>query len=318
MTVEKPLISVLIPTYNVELYVEEAVRSIINQTYKNLEIIVVDDHSTDNTYNILLKLSLEDKRVRLFRNEKNLRIAKTLNFAFQQSTGGYIARMDGDDVSLPDRIEKQLAFLNSDKNLDLVGLHLLMIDDFGKEIHVEKYMSNADKINEVAKYTNPVPHFWIAKRKVYDEVGPYRIPPAEDYDFLLRAIEKGFRLSNLPEVKYLWRMRLGNSATAAGLIQRKTVRYVKKLHKERVSNAMEIDSFTQENLLNFIKSSAMEKYLFNISSQFHFRYLNKKRTNKPLAVFFMFVSVLFSPKYKLDEIYNRYKTKKLIDRFCQS
>ncbi|WFT52817.1 glycosyltransferase family 2 protein [Acinetobacter baumannii] len=111
MTFEQPLISVLIPVYNVEAFVKEAVSSICNQTYKNIEIIVVDDCSTDNTYNIVAELAIIDPRIRLYKNDKNSKIVKTLNFALEQAKGEFIARMDGDDISTPERLEKQLEFL---------------------------------------------------------------------------------------------------------------------------------------------------------------------------------------------------------------
>jgi glycosyltransferase involved in cell wall biosynthesis len=94
-----PLISVIIPTYNVENYIIDSVNSIINQTYKNIEIIIVDDNSNDNTFKILNSLKELDSRIKLYKNNKNLKIVNTLNFAISVSSGEYIARMDGDDIS---------------------------------------------------------------------------------------------------------------------------------------------------------------------------------------------------------------------------
>ncbi len=104
---ENYLISVIIPVYNVQSFVEEAILSICNQTYRNLEIIVVDDCSTDETYTIVENLVKKDSRIKLFRNRKNSKIVKTLNFALEQANGEFIARMDGDDISSLLRLEKQ-------------------------------------------------------------------------------------------------------------------------------------------------------------------------------------------------------------------
>ena len=99
-TKNNPLVSVIIPCYNAEKYVESAIRSIMNQTYKNLEIIITDDCSTDDTLEILQKLAKEDSRIKLYKNETNLKIVKTLNNMISQANGKYIARMDADDISL--------------------------------------------------------------------------------------------------------------------------------------------------------------------------------------------------------------------------
>ena len=109
----KPLVSVIIPCYNAEKYVEEAIRSIMTQTYSNLEIIVTDDCSSDNTLMILETLAAEDSRIKVIKNEKNLKIVKSLNNMIEVAQGKYIARMDADDISLPERIEKQVSFLDS-------------------------------------------------------------------------------------------------------------------------------------------------------------------------------------------------------------
>ena len=86
----KPLVSVIIPCYNASKYVEQAIRSIMNQTYKNLEIIVTDDCSTDDTFEILQNLAKQDSRIKLYKNETNLKIVKTLNNMILQANGKYI------------------------------------------------------------------------------------------------------------------------------------------------------------------------------------------------------------------------------------
>ena len=120
-TMSDKLVSVIIPVYNVEKFAEQAIVSIIKQTYKHLEIIVIDDGSSDNTYKIVADLATQDSRIRLYKNERNLKIVKTLNRALSLAQGEYIARMDGDDISALDRIEKQVAFLESNPDYDLVG-----------------------------------------------------------------------------------------------------------------------------------------------------------------------------------------------------
>ena len=112
----QPLVSVLIPCYNVERYVVEAVGSISNQTYKNLEIIAINDCSTDRTGELLMQLAREDSRIRVVTNEVNLKLIQTLNKGIGMCNGEYIARMDADDISLPTRIEKEVRFLEENND----------------------------------------------------------------------------------------------------------------------------------------------------------------------------------------------------------
>ena len=101
---KNPKVSVIIPTYNVERYIQECIKSIQEQTYDNIEIVVVDDCSTDKTYEILKNIEEKDRRLKVFKNDKNMKICYTLNRALKNSTGEYIVRMDGDDISSSDRI----------------------------------------------------------------------------------------------------------------------------------------------------------------------------------------------------------------------
>ncbi|WP_242039003.1 glycosyltransferase family 2 protein [Acinetobacter baumannii] len=175
MTFEQPLISVLIPVYNVEAFVNEAVLSICNQTYKNLEIIVVDDCSTDNTYNLVANLASIDSRIKLYKNSKNSKIVKTLNFALEQATGDFVARMDGDDISAPERLEKQLDFLIKNPQYFLVGSHVNTIDSNNNVIGRQEMPIKDEIINKTIKYASPVLHIWLAKREVYNQLNGGRV-----------------------------------------------------------------------------------------------------------------------------------------------
>lgn len=120
------LVSVVMPVFNAEKYLFEALSSIVNQSYQNLEIIVVDDASTDSSVSIVESFS--DTRIKLFKNESNLKIVKTLNFALTKVNGEYIARMDADDISHPERIRKQVEFLEKNRGIDILGTNIWVID----------------------------------------------------------------------------------------------------------------------------------------------------------------------------------------------
>ena len=117
----EPLVSVLIPCYNVEEYIEESMNSIINQTYTNLEIIAINDCSKDRTGELLQQMALKDNRIKVVDNKQNLKLITTLNNGIGLCNGEYIARMDSDDIALPTRIEEEVAFLEDNKDHDIVS-----------------------------------------------------------------------------------------------------------------------------------------------------------------------------------------------------
>lgn len=127
-----PLLSVIMPVYNMEPYVGLSIASLINQSYTNWELLVMDDGSNDGTLSIIDKIA--DSRIRVFRSQQQAGIAERLNQALQYCRGEYIVRMDADDICLPRRLEKQIAFLLSHPQVDLVGTSILFIDDHNQPI----------------------------------------------------------------------------------------------------------------------------------------------------------------------------------------
>lgn len=263
------LVSVIIPVYNVESFVRDALSSIANQTYSNLEIIVIDDASSDNTYEIISEMAKIDSRFRIFRNSHNIKIAKTLNLALSLAKGEYIARMDGDDISELDRVQKKIDYLEENPDIDLVGCSVLAIDANGSLIGKTKHYSNFDFIKRTIKFVSPCSHIWIARKKLYDELNGYRdIPGAEDYDFLLRSITSGFKITNLQNY-YGYRVRLGrpgNTANSIGLRQRLLQKYVFGLYVERINNGS--DNFSADTMNENIAYSNLSHHLFLLSHKF--------------------------------------------------
>lgn len=204
-----PLVSVIIPVYNAERFVESAVRSIMNQTYTNLEILVTDDCSTDGSFEILQRLASEDSRITLYRNEANLKIVGTLNSLVAAASGKYIARMDADDISLPTRIEKQVAFLESNPDYALCGTNAWHIDENGRRIGrsclPESFEENKFFLQFYSTFYHPTVMLRseIYKQNLYDEKFLY----AEDYELWARLVfEKGICSANLDECLLKYRI----------------------------------------------------------------------------------------------------------------
>ena len=194
-----PLVSVIIPAYNAERYVESAVRSIMEQTYTNLDILVTDDCSTDGTFPILQKLAAEDSRIKLFRNEQNLKIVKTLNNMVSAAQGKYIARMDADDISLPARIERQIEFMQQNPQIDFCGTNAVLINEKGRFVGISHVPISEDDIKIGIKYQCAFLHpSVVIKAEVLKEY-KYReeFLFAEDYELWIRLLENGLRGINL-------------------------------------------------------------------------------------------------------------------------
>lgn len=290
-------VSVIIPTYNVEKYIEEAMSSILNQTYKNIEVIVVDDCSTDRTYEILKDICKYDDRIKIYKNDKNMKICYSLNRALKESTGSYIVRMDGDDISDLDRIETQLKFLKNNKDIDLVGTSTICINEDGKELSRTTMLDDFNKLKKIVKFSSPISHIWMCKKEVYEKLNGYRdIPYVEDYDFLLRLITSGYKFCNIKDYYgYKVRIRNGNTNSTVGLEQRKAFEYVRSLYYERLKKG--IDSFTEQEYLRNIESTKKERDNYHKSV----RYINlaiEKKSQKNLIWINYALLALMKSKYQ--------------------
>lgn len=201
-----PKISVIMAVYNGLPYLEEAVASILNQSYKNFEFIIVDDASKDSSWKYLK--SIDDKRMILILNRKNIGLAGSLNIAIKKSTGIYVARMDADDISHTNRLEEQIKYLLNNSNVDICGTWADLIDEKGKIIGEKKYpISNNDIKSNLAWYQPIIHPSWLVKKSLYDQLKGYSLnyDMAEDYDFLMRA-RKTSRMVNIPKKLFKWRL----------------------------------------------------------------------------------------------------------------
>lgn len=192
-----PKISVVMAVYNQERFLREAIASILAQTYKNFEFIIIDDGSTDNTRKIIS--SFGDKRIKVLRNKKNIGLTKSLNLGLKISRGEFIARMDADDISYPGRFELQVQTLQKTKDLFLIGSQADLIREDGAKVGVSKMPTKDYEINKVVMRFNPFIHPTLFfRRALLEEIGSYNdnLPYAQDYDLVLRALGK-FKCANL-------------------------------------------------------------------------------------------------------------------------
>lgn len=202
-----PKISVIMAVYNGERHLREAMESILGQTFGNFEFIVIDDGSTDSTARILR--SFEDPRLKVKRQE-NVGLTKSLNKALSMAKGDYVARQDADDVSSRERFEKQVAFLDANPDIALVGSWMTHIDGEGDTIGITRLPTDPDRIAAALPISNEFCHGSImARRTALQSLGGYReqFTYAQDYDLVLRLSEQA-RLANIPDVLYRHRLAL--------------------------------------------------------------------------------------------------------------
>lgn len=205
-----PLVSVIMPVYNTAPFLREAIDSILNQTLTDFELILIDDASTDESASILHAYS--DERIRIIQNEKNLGLAVSLNKAIRVSKGKFIARMDGDDVSLAHRLELQASQLQKLPHHSVVCSTCILIDEQGNKIGKWKDDSQyltAKKIRAKLPSNNCIVHPSIIMRR--ELLLEYFYDPeqsaAEDYDLWLRMAAEGVMFHKFEEPLVLYRIR---------------------------------------------------------------------------------------------------------------
>ena len=262
---QKPLVSVLIPCYNCEEYVEEAVMSIVKQTYSNLEILVIDDGSTDNTGCILQELAKKDNRIKYIKNTTNLKLIKTLNKGLDLCKGKYIARMDADDISLPERIEKQVIFLEKHSEIGIVGTYIQI---FGVRKGVWR-MDTSDKYIRAHLFCNTSfahPTVMIRTSVLRDNCLYYKTeyPHAEDYK-LWCDMAQYTKLANIPEVLLYYRINQNQVSNKFSKEQKETAQRIREGYiNDFLAKRNIFIRFSTENTINDIqvlKSYIKEKYV---------------------------------------------------------
>ncbi|MDL2303032.1 glycosyltransferase [Dysgonomonas sp. OttesenSCG-928-D17] len=229
-----PLVSVLIPCYNVEKYVEESVNSILSQTYTNMEIIAINDCSTDSTGDLLRKLAQKDSRITVVDNEVNLKLIKTLNKGVALCNGEYIARMDADDISLPTRIEKEVAFLEANRDHDIVST---LFYAFNSENPAKKTLHHSpltdSELRAYLLFKSGICHPAVMIRKrVFTELGLKFEPEylhVEDYALWSEAVYKT-KVANVGEPLLLYRVHQNQVSSLHEDLQTDNKKKVFKIH----------------------------------------------------------------------------------------
>jgi glycosyltransferase involved in cell wall biosynthesis len=202
--ISEPKVTILLSVYNGEKHLSDSIDSLLFQTYKNIEILIIDDNSNDATFDICKKYEESFNNIKVFKNLKNLGLTKNLNFLIEHSSGTYLARQDADDISEVTRIEKQIKFMNKYK-LDACTTRAYVMKQ--NKVTPNKSVYMPKKL--VMRFKNPFIHgsLMIKKTSIL-EVGKYneKFYYSQDYKLMYDLIEKGYKVKIIKKPLYILNM----------------------------------------------------------------------------------------------------------------
>jgi glycosyltransferase involved in cell wall biosynthesis len=318
-------ISVILPIYNCKNYISECIDSVLNQTYKNFELIIIDDCSTDGTYELVS--SIKTPKIKLFKKEKNTGYTNSLNFGLSIATGKYVARMDGDDVCHLERFEKQINFMENNPDIILCGTNYKILGS--DEIITNNYTHSLLMLDLIDKcpFAHPTIFMRTEVLRKYNLNYMSEYEPAEDYK-MWTILSKYGKLANLDEILLYYRVH-DNQTTF--LNRKKQTEISNKISTEYISELCTTLSlsviiyFTSENvnthndILKYtIVEDQIKKKLISKNIQFDDKFFFERKKNylqqsfnnilhspftllRDLRLFWQF-KIYFSNKYALIHI----------------
>ena len=284
------LVSVIMSVYNEPISVlETSVQSIINQTYKRIQFVIINDNPEREDLDLYLQnISHKYEFVDYIVNEENMGLVKSLNKGIKLSKGKYIARMDADDISALDRVEKQYCYLINN-GCDMIGAWITKIDEDGNIIGKINVPETHEDIVKYQKYGSCILHpTWFLKKEVYDALNGYRnIFACEDYDFLVRAILAGYKLGNIQEPLLKYRIN-GSSISSTKKAKQKTALYFirSNYRNKRITTEADYNQY-MESAVGKKKLNDLEKYYKKTS---RFKEMSGNRIKKALYASTIFVT----------------------------
>ena len=296
------MIPVIMSTYKEdERLLRESIESILNQTYKDFEYIIILDYPDNDVHkSVIEEYALKDDRIHFYINETNMGLTDSLNRGLSLCHGEYIARMDADDISLPDRLERQMKYLEKN-HYDLIGGITEMINENGSLLYsIKSVPTDPKKINKALRYSQCIAHpTWLGKKEVFEKNAGYRhMPLCEDYDFTLRAVLNGFVISNLNEPVLKYRMT-SNSISRSNLFEQYL--YMSYITNEYKNNCIASVDKAYAYVQQHLNEKDSNKYL---KANVIFNRMLQEMSDKQILSFIKDgFCLLFSSKYYLNKIF---------------
>lgn len=211
----QPFVSVIMPVYNAGDFLVEAIKSILKQTYKNFEFIIIDDCSTDNSWKILQKFKKKNKKIKIYRLKENVGVSQTVKFAIEKAKGKFLARMDADDIAVTTRLEKEINYLLKNPETVAVGTQCCLINKDGKTIGKKTFPTKFEDIYKYIFTFIPVqqPTLMINKTKLPKDFKYYydSLDTAEEVELLFKLFQYG-KVENLKESLHYYRLHDKNTS----------------------------------------------------------------------------------------------------------
>lgn len=285
-------VSVLMSVYKErEEWINESINSILNQSFKDFELIIILDNPDSLQHRRIVESFAESypDKIKLLINEKNSGLPVSINRGMEIASGEYIARLDADDIAIPERFELQCEFLDKHPEIDLLGSAATAIDMDGNFIMELPVPSSHEEILKKSELGNPMIHpSWMMRKRVLNEIKYRNLPSAEDYDFLLRTIDKGFGIANIPKPLIKYRFNENGLSKSKEFHRRKCANLVLKLHKERVKHGREIGKIDK----NTTEPTKYELWIGSI--YFELSAKRSKVKNKPVKFLYSLLVVAAS------------------------
>lgn len=200
---DSPLVSIVMATYNEpQEFITASIESVLVQTYTNWELLIADDSTNEGTIQIIDSFAQKDKRIKIIREKTRMGFVKALNIGLKYSKGIYIARMDGDDIALPDRLEKEIDYLQKNQDVDVIGGAMNIINEKGEIVSERFYPLGGYKLHLWTIFRNPLAHPTVMFRSTIVQEGFFyneEQKKAEDIEFWLRLKKNKFNIQNLPD-----------------------------------------------------------------------------------------------------------------------
>lgn len=299
MSKEYELISVIMSIYKEPIqWVVKALNSIMNQTYPNVELIVIIDNP-DNVEAINYIKKLGANNLKWLVNDRNVGLVRSLNKALKMCSGKYIARMDADDYSYPNRLEREYFFIKKN-GFDIVGT---AYEIFEKDKIIDTRYNPRHSIisKRVLRYKNCIVHpSWLIKTEVYDDLDGYRqIDACEDYDFLVRAVLKGYKIGNINEVLFQYRNNENSISHIKYTKQVLTMQYISNAY--RCKNIIDLGTYN-----TYIGGSEYDIDARRLQQRYKFENKIDKEKNIIRKILTIIEGMLFCREYRVEKIRNQY------------
>ncbi|MAV83339.1 MAG: glycosyltransferase family 2 protein [Gammaproteobacteria bacterium] len=261
----KPKITVIMSVFNGSKFLAESIQSILDQTFKEFEFIIINDGSTDNSLDIIRSFESADSRIKVI-SKLNEGLAKSLNTAISISKGEYIARMDADDISYKNRLEKQYEFMQKNKSIDLCGCSMDIIDELGNVTSEKIQASNNHEILKKRFFQSPILHItFFGKKLFFLKNNGYReeFKYAQDYDLVMRGIDAGAKICNIKHKLVQYRDYKQKIEPEKFIQQFRMTELIVKLSREREQFGKEVSTLDSK-ILSIFKVNNFDIFITKI------------------------------------------------------